>query len=169
MASSKKTPSKLDRLAQRMQRYPSEGRLVLMRNLALGSAAACLAVLIQILQVGMKDDALTVSVLATAVGMPFGLAWAFLFEYYIFLGPRSYPHFRSIIRSQLIGVLGAVSGIALLVAVGGVLWHLLPKAAFVFAGVAAMVIVVLLGFHVNIACWWFSARGPGSIDSDIDT
>jgi len=154
---------------QRMQRYPSEGRLVLMRNLAFGGAAACLAILIQILQVGVKDNALTVSVLATAVGIPFWLGLGAMYECYIFLGPRSYPHLRRNAGSQFIGGLGAVSSIALLVAVGGVLWHLLLEAAFVFIGVAATVLLLLLAFFVILSHWWFGAKGPGSIDSDVDT
>jgi len=165
MAPTKQTPGKFTRLTQRLQRYPSEGRLILGRNLALGAAAACLVILVQILQVGAKDEALTLSVVAIAVGIPLWFLIAVLYEYYIYLGARSYPHLRGRFAPHLVGVVGGVAGLALFAAVGGVIWHLVPDALFAFLGASAAALVLYYVFHATLARWWFTNGGPGANES----
>lgn len=159
-------PSKSDRLSERIRRYASHDRLILMRNLGYGGSAACLVILVGLTQVGAKDPALRVSVYSASIALPVWLLIGAIYEYYIFLGKQSYPHLRTKFFAALVGLSFSVAGLGMVGATGGIIWFLVPEAAYAF-GVSALV-AFLLGsiFQVQLARWWFCEGGPGSKDDE---
>lgn len=158
-------PSKTDRLNERMRRYASVERLMLMRNCGYGGAAACLIVLVGLTQVGAKDMALRVSVFSASLALPMWLLLGGIYELYIFLGKQSYPHLRTKFSANFIGLIALTAGFGSVGAAGGVIWFLIPEAAWVF-GAAVLVAVILAAiFNVFLARWWFGADGPERPDN----
>ncbi len=167
MSAPHKSKSNFDRLSDRIKRYPSEGRLMLLRNLAFGAAAVCLVIFVQIIQVGAASLPLKVCVLAAAIGMPLWLAVGGCYEYYIFLGAKSYSHFRNGKGYEFLGAIASIAGVSLLITIGSALYYLVPEAVYVFAAGIGIGFVVMLGFHAHIARWWYGSAGPGEHDVDI--
>jgi hypothetical protein len=89
------TRTEFQRLADLQKLRPTETSLAMARNAAIGAVVGGLAVLVQILQMGASDTALTVSIIACAISIPISVAIGSCFELYLFLGPQSYPHFRT--------------------------------------------------------------------------
>ena len=114
------TLRKSDLLTQRIRRYPSSERMILLRNLGYGGAAACLAILAGLAQVGAKDPALKVSVYAASIALPAWLLIGSVFDYYIFLGKQSYGHLQGKFAVALTSTLYAVAGLGMFVATGGI-------------------------------------------------
>src|SRR5258708_13764941 len=85
-AKRKKKGTASDRLNRRASQYPSESRLLVSRNLAFGSAAACLVVIGDILHVGANDVTLEIAVVAGCVSMPLWIAVGTVYEFFVFLG-----------------------------------------------------------------------------------
>lgn len=51
-------------------------------------------------------------------------------------------------------------------AMGGIIWFLLPDAAYTF-GASAFIALILGGiFQVQLAGWWFRDGGPGVKDDE---
>ena len=146
----------IDQLNERIWRYSSAERLTLLRNLGYGGAAASLAVLAGLTQVGAKDSALQVSVFAASVSLPAWLLIGSIYEYYIFLGKQSYGHLRTRFLIALSSGLLLVAGLGMLATTGGIIWFLIPEAAYAF-GVSVLLAVVLgIVFQWHLAGWWSS-------------
>lgn len=122
-------------------RYISESKLLLMRNLSFGGAGLCIATLLVLTQVGLKDWLLTTALVAASVAMPFWVALASAFEIYIFLGKRTYSHFRSDQTTRALMSMMLVAAGGLVVAVTSLICHLSNLAAECFA-LAALVAIV---------------------------
>lgn len=162
------TPTSSDRLNERIRRYASIERLMLMRNLGYGGAATCLVVLVGLAQVGAKELPLKVSVLSASIALPMWLLVGGIYEFYIFLGKRSYPHLRSPFAARFVLAVATIAGVGSVGATGGVIYFLMPIAAWAFAaaGVAA---IILGGVHqVFLARWWFAPSGPGGKEEEPD-
>lgn len=161
-------PSKSDLLGARVRRYPSHDRLLLIRNLSYGAAAACLAVLAGLTQVGAKSIALQVSVYSASIALPIWLLIGAVYEYYIFLGKQSYPHLRTRFFMILVALTSAIASLGMVGMIVGIIWFLIPEAAYAF-GLSALVAFVLgSAFQVHLARWWFRAGGPGMSDGADD-
>jgi len=145
-----------------MRKYPSVERLMLMRNLGYGGAAACLVVLVGLTQVGAKDPALRVSVLSASVALPLWLLLGGIYEGYILLGKQSYAHLRTKFAANFIGLIALAAAAGSLGATGGVIWFLMPEAAWAFGAVAVVAIALAGIFNMFLARWWFGTGGPGS-------
>ncbi len=131
-----------------------------MRNLGYGGAAACLVVLVGLAQVGAKDPALRISVFSASVALPIWLLLGGIYEFYIFLGKQSYPHLRTKFSVNLIGLITLMAGLGSVGATGGVIWFLIPEAAWVFGAVALVATLVGAMFNLVLARWWYGADGP---------
>jgi len=145
-------------LNERIRRYPSIDRLVLIRNFAYGAAAVCLAMLVGITQVGANDSSLHMSVYASILAMPLWVMIGAAVEYYILLGPSSYPHFRSSSQSVPAALALLVASGALWLAIVGVVHFLVPLAAWLFALVCLIVSLLYWRFHLNLADWLVHAE-----------
>lgn len=139
-----------------------------MRNLGYGGAATCLVVLVGLAQVGAKDPALKISVLSAAVALPLWLLLGGIYELYIFLGKQSYAHLRTRFAVNFIGLVALAAASGSVGATGGVIWFLMPEAAWACAAVAIVAMLLAGIFHVFLARWWFGAKGPGSGESDTN-
>lgn len=149
-----------------MRRYASHDRLLLLRNLGYGGAAVCLVVLVGLIQIGAKDIALKVSVYSASVALPFWLLIGAIYEYYIFLGKQSYPHLRTKFVSSLVNFCFLIAGFGMIGATSGIVWFLLPEAAYAF-GVSTLIAFSLgVIFQAQLARWWFLDGGPDTKDSD---
>ncbi len=158
---------KSDLLTQRIRRYSSAERMTLLRNLGYGGAAACLAILAGLAQVGAKDPALKVAVYAASIALPAWLLIGSVFEYYIFLGKQSYRHLRSKFVIALTSTLYVVAGVGMFAATGGIAWYLAPEAAYAFAFSAFCAVVLGLAFHAHLAGWWdreVVSKGKDDVD-----
>lgn len=162
MAQEAKQPSKMNRLTTRMERYASAERLFMMRNLGYGGAAACLVILVQLAQVGAKDFSLQVTIVATSIDMPLWLTLGGIYEAYILLGKQGYPHLRTDFAKKFIGLVGTTAGIVLTVAIGGLIWYLMPSAVLVFAITIVICVALSVVYQLILARWWFGPEGPGS-------
>ena len=141
---------------------------MLMRNLGYGGAAACLVVLVGLTQIGAKDPALKISVLSASVALPLWLLLGGIYEFYIFLGKQSYAHLRTKFATNFIGLIALSAGAGSLGATGGVIWFLMPEAAWAFCVVAVFSIVLAGIFNVFLARWWFGPGGPGRNSDDTN-
>ena len=141
-------------------------RLLLLRNLGYGGAAASLVILVQLVQVGAKDFSLQLTVLALSVALPLWLSLGATYEFYIFLGKQSYPHLRTKFAKSFFGLIMFVAGIALVVAIGGIFWYLLPDAVWVYAVTSVLCVALVAVFNVLLARWWFGVGGPGSTEPE---
>lgn len=158
--------SPFDRLTERMKRYSSIERLLLMRNLGYGGAATCLVVLLSLTQVRANAIALKISAFSAAVALPMWLLLGAIYEIYIFLGKGSYGHLRTKSAANYIGLTSFVAGLGSFGAAGGVVWFLDPQAFYAFAATSVIATFVGIRFHIVIAQWWFSTDGPGGRDGE---
>jgi hypothetical protein len=154
--------SRVYRLMDRSMQNPTEDGLGLMRNFGIGGAAVSIAILLQLMVVGITDDALLLSVKACSVGMPMWLCFAAFYDTFISLGPQSYTHIRKPSTYYYIAIVALIASCSLIVAVGAVVFHLSESAFYVFlytSGLAALVYILL---HSILATWFFGSDGPGS-------
>ncbi len=151
-----------ERLSKRMNQYPSESRIILTRNLAFGSSAACLVVLSQIIQVGAKDKALEIAVIAGCISMPLWIAIGTVVECFVFLGKQSYPFMASPAFRNALGGAFFVAGVALLTEIGASVWYLSETAAWALACSIAVSFIVVAIFWEVLARWWYRPGGPGT-------
>jgi hypothetical protein len=163
-----KTKPAFDQLTEQLERYPSLDKLHVQRNLALGGAAACLIILIELFSVGIPSVSLRVALVACAVAIPAWVGMAGLIEYYIVLGPKSYGHRRTPAAQALIGVPFLTGGIGLITAIGGILYYLAPAAAYVFGIAVLAILLVSLVFHAHLG-YWYNRRDSGGQHPGGDT
>jgi hypothetical protein len=161
-------PSRIDLLSERLRQFASIERLMLMRNLGYGGAAACLVVLVGLTQVGAKEVSLKVSVFSAAFALPLWLLLGGIYELYIFLGKQSYPHLRSKFAVHFTSVVFLFAGLGSVATTTGVIWFLVPEAAMLFLGTCVLVAILGSIFHVLLARWWFGVGGPGASGSNKD-
>ena len=154
--------SPTDLLNRRIMRYTSEARLLLVRNLCFGAAAACLVVVSQIIQVGAKDRALEVSVISGCVSMPLWIAAGAIYEYFLNLGKQSYPFLQSKPFRVCCGLLMIPAALGLLIEAGAAFWYLSEIAAWTFAGSTVLASVIVIFFRAALAGWWYGQAGPAS-------
>jgi len=152
--------SKNERFNNRLHRYASLERLMLMRNLSYGGAAASLVILLGLIQIGTKNTFIQVSTISISGSLPLWLLLGAIYEFYIFLGKESYPHFRKKSTLNFLGVILLLAGSGMVTSIGCILWFLLPEATYIF-GTASLISLVLGGlFHTFLQRWWFGPDGP---------
>lgn len=138
--------------------------LILYRNFSYGSAAACLVILVSILQPGAHELSLKISVFAVSIAMPVWILCGGLLEIYHSLGERSLRHARLQSTRNVFGFLMLVAGIFTMVAAGGIIFFLVEDAIWVFAGMVVLCLLTGIAFKERIARWWFGPDGPGELD-----
>jgi hypothetical protein len=163
-----KPKSLSDRLNERMNRYPSESRISLVRNLAFGAAATALVVFSQLLQVGATTTSLEVSIVAASATMPLWIVVGSIYEMFILLGKDSYPYLRSERFRNSIGGVVFLAGLSLVIEIGAAAWYLSEIACAVFAG-SLILSATVFGVYMNsLAKWWYSSAGPESSEPPDD-
>lgn len=149
-----------ERFTKRMYRYASFDRLLLMRNLSYGSAAASLVILLALIQIGAKNTFIQVSTISISASLPLWMLLGGIYEYYIFLGKESYPHFRKKSTLNFVGAVLFFAGLGMITSLGCMLWFLMPESTYIFGAACLISIVIFIAFHASIQSWWFSSEGP---------
>ena len=143
-----------------MHRYASLERLMLMRNLSYGGAAASLVILLGLIQIGAKNIFIQASTISISASLPLWLLLGGIYEFYIFLGKESYSHFRKKSTLNFLGAILFFAGLGMITSIGCILWFLMPEATYIF-GAASLISLILAGlFHSLLQRWWFSPDGP---------
>jgi hypothetical protein len=135
----------------RAMREPTPSTFTLWRNSALGAAAVCIAILVQMLQLPVLDTALLVSIFCCAVGIPCLVSSAMLFEIYIVIGDAAYRHART--GRRLSEVPYTIGGIASVGALFFSIYHLSPAAAYAFLAVSLFCYLYLSLFALAVGTW----------------
>lgn len=131
-----------------------------MRNLGYGGAAACLVILFGLTQVSMKELCIKVSLISVSIALPLWLLLGIIYEYYIFLGKESYPHLRTKLTRRFVLTTASIAGVGIVLGIGGVIYFLMPEAAYIFVGVGFIAVVLGWVFQTLLMRWWFSNDGP---------
>jgi type IV secretory pathway TrbD component len=153
--------SAVERLSERTLQMTSLEQFQIMRNLCLGGAAACLVVLGGLLQVSVKTGwEFNLSVWAAALSLPIWFTSSSIFETYVLIGPRSFPHFHFVKMRWTIIILMCLAGFLLWMAVGCVVAMLNFYAALGYAASTVIMVLVLRKVDKMRAEWWFSDAGP---------
>lgn len=133
---------------------------MLMRNLSYGSAAAALVILLGLIQIGARNIFIQASTISISASLPLWLLLGGIYEFYIFLGKESYPHFRKKSTLNFLGAILFFAGLGMVVSIGSIFWFILPEAMYIF-GAASLISLVLGGlFHTFLQRWWFGPDGP---------
>ena len=103
--------------------------LTLTRNMVLGGAAVCLAVLLGILQIGASDDPLQYAVFGSAIGMPSFFCAAAALEMALSFDPRADAWLLTPFGRTAAFLPAFFGSVGVMTAMGGVLYHLSPVAS----------------------------------------
>ena len=109
---------------RKLWHHISESKLFLLRNISVGASGISLAIILLLLQVGVKGIYLEVSLTASAIGIPFWLGLASVFETYIFYGKSSYPHLRTDFSINIIALLMLSGSLCFITSITALIWHL---------------------------------------------
>lgn len=121
-----------------------------LRNLAVGEAAVCFAIILIASMMQYYPPTMQAAVLAACVGIPAGIAVAVAYAVASSFGSAGLRYFESgMCRSMTYG-LSLFSGAATLVSFGSLLWHIHPFAAIVFGGASVLALVVWLVLYSAI-------------------
>jgi hypothetical protein len=165
----KPSSSKFERLNRLTDRYPSQAKFQMYRNLCFGAAGSSLLILLVIFQTGIESTALCVSQIGGAAALPTWFGLAGVFEYYILIGPRSYPYYRRVVAETYLPALFLLGGAGLLAAIGGILYQLQKVALYAFLVSVGTTIFVTLIHHAGLANALFSSSSPESKSPTDDT
>jgi len=136
----------------------------LARNVAYGGAAVSLALLAGLAQMNASAAPLRLSVYACSLSLPVWLLLGTMYEYYIFIGERSYAHLASVFMFRLAAWSFGIAGLSMVTAATGLIWFLAPGAAVLFIAISLVGVVLAGLFHFHLADWWF--RGPGRASAE---
>lgn len=149
---------------RKLWRHISESKLFLLRNISVGAAGISLAIILLLLQVGVKGIYLEVSLTASAIGIPFWLALASAFETYIFYGKSSYPHLRTDFSMNIIALLMLSGSLCLITSITALIWHLSLFAVQCFG--ISVVIAVGLNYLLSDNLKRFSQSKTNNEETD---
>ena len=161
--------SKLDRLNRLTNRYPSQAKLQMYRNLCFGAAGTSLLILLVIFQAAKESTAMDVAEIGAAIALPFWFSLGGLFEYYILIGPRSYSHYRKAFMEIYAPLVYLIGGVGLLSAVGGVLYQLQAVALYAFLTSVSVCLGISLVHHAGLAKAIFDIDDDRKDSSKNDT
>lgn len=158
--------SNFDKLTRLINRYPSQAKLQMYRNLCFGGAGTATLILLVIFQSGRESTALTIAEVGAASAIPLWLGVGGLYEYYILIGPRSYVHYRQKFVELFGPIFFLFGGLGLLAAIGGVLYELQQVALYAFLGGIGLSIIVAVALHHSLANALFeNDEGTGENDT----
>ena len=126
-------------------------QLQMLRTLGFGASGVCVAIILVLAQIGLKDQALHVALGASAVALPSWLFVASAAESYLFTGRRSLRHLGRLRRANpiLIAMLCGSAGVA--TALIAVLSHLSTSIAWIGFAAGSVALVTYVRFNSKIA------------------
>jgi hypothetical protein len=140
-----------DQIKARLASSITDERTILVRNTFLAGSALATAILVALTQVGAKEIALKVTVVACSITAPTWLCLAACLEAYLHLGDDLEGQLLMLRTSKVYVLLQVVGGIALYVALCGVVSFLLPWALYVFIAASAIGAVYVVSTYVQVA------------------
>jgi hypothetical protein len=140
-----------DQLEVKLATSITDERTILVRNTFLAGSALATAILVALTQVGAKEIAIKVVVVACSIAAPTWLCLAACLEAYLHLGDDLKDQLLTLRTSKAYVLLQAVGGIALYVALCGVVSFLLPWALYVFLIASACGLIYVVSIYVRIA------------------
>jgi hypothetical protein len=144
----------LRRVQAAMLESSSTEQLGLSRAIPYGAAATSLAILCAMSQVATRGSNAQIAIFGAAVALPLWLVAATIYEFYLYLGPRSYPHYRSQAVQGTTKALSFTAGAFLVASVGGLVHVLLPWALVAYIAACVASFWFLHRFNVSLAAWW---------------
>jgi len=137
----------------RLLSRPSEFKLQLTRNVAVGAAGVAFVIVLALLDSGARTLPRVVALYAATIAMPFWLLAALVHEIYILLGRRSYMHLRTSAAIGLHKLVQLAGGGSPVVSVGALVYSIAPEAVYVFAPGSARAFGILLLFDQHLERW----------------
>ena len=135
----KKKP--LEKLSENIYKNINENRITLSRNLSYGSSAACLILLLQVIPIGVDNQALKISTLSAVIGMPLWFLIGTIYDMHISAGENSHGYFAKVQTQNILGLLFTIAGLALLVSISAAIWYLSKDLAIAFIILSSCCIV----------------------------
>lgn len=167
MAITNKKTSNAEQLNKHVQRYASSEELLLMRNLSYAASATCFVILMGLIQVGTKELPIQVSAIAASIGLPSWLLIGSIFENYVFVGRKSFPHFRTRFARHFLGAFLLIAGFSIFSAVGGIVYYLSIEACLIFVIMSVTCFFLMSVYQSHLGEWWASKNGKeNSEESD---
>jgi hypothetical protein len=140
-----------DQLKAKLDTSITDERTILVRNTFLAGSALATAILVALTQVGAKEIALKIAVVACSIAAPTWLCLAACLEAYLHLGDDLKVQLLILRASSVYALLQLVGGIALYVALCGVVSFLLPWALYVFIAASALGVAYVVSTYVRVA------------------
>lgn len=140
----------------------SHSQLELSRAVPYGGAASCLALLIAITQVQSRAPDVQIVIASAAIALPLWLVQATVYEFYMYLGPRSHSHYKAAFTQLLLKKLGYLAGLSLATGVGALIHCLLSWALWVYLAAILLSFYFLHSFHTNLAVWWHEEQSTAT-------
>jgi hypothetical protein len=159
-----KPDSSTDQLAKRLNRYMSESKLLMIRNMSYGASGICLVIVGLLLQPHTMTTPLLVSIFCASVAMPLWACLGVIYETYIFLGTRGHAHARSTFAQSIIAITAMLGILGLIAAIFSLIYYLSQMAAYSFCGAILLAAIIFSAFYKHIASWYFSVP-DNSIDA----
>ena len=139
------------KLTELINRYPSEFKFHMYRNFSFGAGGMQLLILMLLAQIGSESKALTICLYSSVLGMPMWVALGWVFEYYILVGKKSYPHYKSTSGQAIFGIAYLIAGLSMLVSICSIMYQLDSTALWLFGVGVFVALTISINFHKSLA------------------
>ena len=135
----------------------SESILLQMRGAAISGAGLCAAVILVLVQTGVRSVPQLVALWGASLGVPAWLAaWQYV-QAYITWGSKSYGHYKP----RASGLLAIAGILPLFVAFTSLVWFVSPCASAAFA-LACLIAALFISMHIRAVSGWPCKNGPSN-------
>ena len=155
-------PSNVTRLHEQLdKRIVTSVAITQIRNSSFGSAAFCLVILLGLAQIEARNEiGLQLSMCSVALALPLWLLLGIIYEHYLALGERSYPHIDTPAIRNLTRWVGVFAGTGFVFAAGGLIYFLNLWAFWLFLATTVLGVLCWILFQRHLARWLYAPDGP---------
>ena len=114
----------VERLRALSNRYVSESKLQMSRNLCYGAAGFSFLVVFLIVESGIESSAVDLSLRSAVFSMPIWFLIGSLYEQLVLIGKASHSYLRTQSWERNLAVLGLSAGLGTYVSICALFWHL---------------------------------------------
>lgn len=164
-----KKTSNAEQLNKHVQRYASSEELLLIRNLSYAASATCFVILMGLIQVGAKELPILISTIAASIGLPSWLLIGSIFENYVFVGHKSFSHFRTKFARNFLGAFLLIASFSVFSAVGGVIYYLSFEACLIFVITSVTCFLLMYVYQSHLGDWWASKNGKENLEESDES
>lgn len=152
----------VQRMVQHLLLQTTAEQISIVRNTYLAASALSAGILVALTQVGATDVSLKVAVVGCTVAAPISLGLAAALELYLHMGERAFPHLNLWRTSRPYLLLQYLVAAGIYVAMGGVVYFLVPLALVAFIVASVLGMVVVLRTYIHFAAWWASNQSESN-------